>query len=406
MPLFVAMLFTFPLTESQIISRPPGTAIVVLLVLSIAFVFFIRGDLVAKIPRLAIYTFFPLAAILIGHVYLLEFSEATTALLPVYMFFVASVLLFIIPYRLNPSIAYSYVARVAALIGLIGLPAAIWGQFDYGVFTLSTTVSPANDLLPPIGVNPLYSVYRNPNFLAKLLFVGLVASFGEWIAYNNRIGALLVVLNTMLLYLTESRGGMVAALVGVIALLGYYGVDQRLAVIGACSGVASVAAALITVVVAPSQVAEVVDLTGRLSIWSGTVDTVAHTNPVFGPGLVGSEFLSQTVGLTVPSPHSTYFKMLLRAGGVGLVLWIVLLWGSLLDGVYQRVHPTAVAVGAGFIVLGFIEGPNVFGTGTGSLLLTLTIGYLLTKSPGYTIQFVADERRDTKSASFTVNRYD
>jgi hypothetical protein len=376
-----------PLTQSQLVSRPIGTAIVVTIVVGIAGVYFFYGCLSVRIHRLAAYTFFPLTAILVSHVYLLDFAELTTALLPIYMFFVACVLLFVLPYQLNADVAYGYVARVAALVGLVGVPAVIWGEFDYGLFYLSTSVSPARDLLPPIGVPPLYSVYNNPNFLAKLLFVGVIASLGEWVSHETRIAVVLLVLNAGLLYLTESRGGMGAAVAGMMVLIAYDKTDRDTSLLGAIAGITGVGVFLLISLTVPTQIGSTVDLTGRLNIWTGTLDAVLQTGPVFGAGLFGSEFLRVTAGVTAPSPHSTYFKMLLRAGFVGLTLWSVLLWGSLMNGVYREVSPTVVGIGAGFVVLGVVEGPNVFGTNTGSLLLTLTLGYLLSEGRQYTLQF-------------------
>jgi hypothetical protein len=304
------------------------------------------------------------------------------------MFFVIFVLMFVLPYQIASDVAYGYVARVAALVGIVGVPAVILGGFDYGLFSLSTSVSPASDLLPPIGVPPLYSVYDNPNFLAKLLFVGVVASFGEWITRDNRTAAFLFALNAVLLYLTESRGGIGAAVVGVSALMFYHKCDSKMAVLGTITGITGIAMFLIVAVTTPAQIKPFIDLTGRLSIWAGTIDAVLQAGPVFGAGLVGGEFLHDMARVSQPSPHSTYFKMFLRSGLVGLSLWLVLLWGSIINGVYRNVSSTVVAIGVGFVVLGVVEGSNIFGSDTGSLLLILTVGYLLSEGSQYTVQFI------------------
>lgn len=392
--LFVLVVFSSALPFSQVVPTVVGTPVLVSVVAGLSTVLLLEEELTVRIPKLALSTFFPLAGMLFVHVFLFNFKEASVAVLPAYTFFVAGVMLFVIPYEITAETAYGYVARVGILIGLIGLPVVIFGQVDYGLFSISSNaggIRTFRDTLPPDTVGPLLSIYRNPNVTGQLLFVAVIGSIGEWLRQRTLVSTGLVILNSVFLYLTESRGAMIAGAAGVTALLAYRHISRRVFLTGTVFAYVGITAFVVGTMMKPEIVPPIIDLTGRGEIWRATIQVVRNTNVVFGAGLYGGGILEQVGGVNAVNPHSTYLQMLMWTGVAGLVLWITLFWGSLLDGIYRNIDAVPVAVGVGLVVRGIFEAINPFGTATGAILLTLTIGYLISSGPRHTIRIIGSK---------------
>lgn len=266
----------------------------------------------------------------------------------------------------------------------------------------------------------IFAGWNNPNALAGILMVGLVASLavGATVERTSRLAVLsLAAPITLALALTQSKGGYLAAGLGILAfavLAALFGVGKRLApsAIALVVGVVLVfAMQFSTPKSAPSgtpfarisAAAETQDqsVTFRKNLWKGAIE-LARRSPL-GLGLGSYRFLSASTGETTQTvfAHQSYLQLASESGWLAPAL-LVALFGSglllLLRGVRAMtaenrlvragIFGALVAIGAN----GFIES-NLYMIGTGFVAFVL-LGLALQVSPeGASPEFVGKEVR-------------
>jgi O-antigen ligase len=188
----------------------------------------------------------------------------------------------------------------------------------------------------------------DPNFLAAMLVPAMVfALFALSWTTQTLVRWLLigcVPLFAVSLFLTQSRGGLVAAAVALVAALVFAGPARGRFVI-LLGVLISVGLVYYTALASPEAVARLSSPgggTGRTDLWSIAAG-IAADHPVFGIGggnftLVAPEYASHAINLTsvhviVDRPqvtHNTYLGLLAELGVIGLVAFVVLVASALL----------------------------------------------------------------------------
>ena len=184
----------------------------------------------------------------------------------------------------------------------------------------------------------IFASWVNPNALAGILLIGFILAMGLSVSEEDRIarfaaGAAAVAIGFALL-LTQSKGGYVAATVGVATLVGLqllFGAKKRVLVLIApllvltilVFGIRSSPAtqAGLARVEASSGTAE--QSSGfRQLLWKGAIEIVKE-NP-FGYGLGTYRYESARSGLTPQTQftHQGFLQIAVETGVVGLLAWL------------------------------------------------------------------------------------
>lgn len=193
---------------------------------------------------------------------------------------------------------------------------------------------------------------RDPNQLAAVLVPALAfATFGL-AAVRSALGrwilACAAALIALALFMTESRGGLVALGVTLLAVLLLSGPlrPQALAVVFV---VAAAGVAYYTLVAPPESLQRVTQFaagggTGRTDLWSIGLEMYGD-HPAFGVGagnfrVVEPSYAAETTNVsrvefildTPKGAHNTYLHVLTELGAVGLLLFLTLIGGALVSG--------------------------------------------------------------------------
>jgi O-antigen ligase len=186
----------------------------------------------------------------------------------------------------------------------------------------------------------------DPNYLAAVLVPGIILSLFLALTLESRRARLLVglsgVISTVGLFLTQSRGGVIALAVAAIGAIAIAGPLRRqivvvLLVIGAF-------ASMYLVLVAPPQSFSRITSfqtnggTGRTDLWAVAAKTFEH-HPFFGVGAGNFTVVEQQYAVNFNSDlpradlvvqaheqvHNTYLHVASELGAIGLALFLVTL---------------------------------------------------------------------------------
>ncbi len=188
----------------------------------------------------------------------------------------------------------------------------------------------------------IFATWVNPNALAGMLLVGVLVGLSLSVAEEERVARLGAAALTLLagfgLVLTQSKGGLVAFLVGVVV----FGVAALVFKVGKRAAGAAIPLALILVLAVglqfnakpgaaqPAAVSRMSNAGGtaeqssgyRQLLWKGAVKMIAE-NP-FGYGLGTYRYESARSGLTPQTQftHQGFLQIGVEAGILGLLCWL------------------------------------------------------------------------------------
>jgi O-antigen ligase/tetratricopeptide (TPR) repeat protein len=300
-------------------------------------------------------------------------------------------------------LAYGLVFFAAASgSGRVRGPVAILGALSAGC-TFSALIGIA-EWSRTVATDPTWRIFanwQNPNALAGMLAIGLVVSAGLLACSEGRAAllyGLATALNGFALYLTQSRGGLIAAFIGVVWLLIYLALRQRSSLKKVLPAFAIAVALCGTAIVVSRSHGGTVG--GRIAIsssateqsagfrkllWRGALQNIEH-NPI-GTGIGAYVYSSSRSGLTDQTylAHNTLLQLGVEATAIAPValLAIFFFWGKAsLAG--KRLEPSAailrVAVAAA-VIASLVDGivdSNFYFFGIGaSVFLLLGVGLQL-----------------------------
>lgn len=214
------------------------------------------------------------------------------------------------------------------LVDLFGFYQAIEG----GYTAVYTTLYPTDELLPWTG--RITSLIQGFNSLAGYLNLVIplaiaCAALGK--EYRLRaLGITCALASAMALYLTQSRGGLIA-LIGILLLAIWFLVPRLSTRLKLLGGIAVAGALFVTALMAyfprMQNIAEDPDAMTRLPLWAAAVAIFA-AHPVLGAGYGSFRFLVADFPF-VPNPvegrldaHNIYLQFLAETGVVGFAAFV------------------------------------------------------------------------------------
>ena len=234
----------------------------------------------------------------------------------------------------------------------------------------------------------IFAGWNNPNALAGMLGLGLIVSLGLTVAYRDRASLLAgtcVVATGFALFLTQTRAGIPAALVGVIvfAILAVRRDDVRrfaiplLTILAICGvaifGTRAVGSRLVKATSATEQ-----STAFRMLLWRGAA-TVIKDNPI-GTGIGTYTFASTRSGLTDQTvlAHNSLLQLGVEASPLAPLAFLAVIgfWArAMFSG--KRFDPTSIILRAavlGAVVAAVLDGlveSNLYFFGTGCIVFML-----------------------------------
>ena len=231
----------------------------------------------------------------------------------------------------------------------------VWAYLAGAVLTavLGVVGGTPSDSSPYYDTSRIGGLIGDPNFLAAALVPALIlGSFMLLVVRGTMQRWLLVVcvvVDTGVLFLTESRGGIVALSASFLAAIAFAGAVRARA-LAIVLTVAAVGFAYFALVAPPQSLARITSFSagggsGRTDLWSIAFDIAGH-HPIAGVGAgnfvvvepryaVGNLNISD-LSVVIDTPkvaHSAYIEILTELGAVGFALFAVLIGGSLVFGV-------------------------------------------------------------------------
>lgn len=337
-----------------------------------------RGALLAIVPYLLGYVL--VTGVFLQHV--LDVAPTSgLALFPVFSAVVLGLCLFVLPRYAAEPVFHRSLVVIATVFGVVGLSAAFLGEYSAAGFEVALWGErplPFVEREVPI----IQSVFANPNTLGLAVFPGLVAAVIEFhrVAVERRSdwGLMFVPLIVLLgaaLYLTNSRGSMLAAATGIAIYGGYVLLGRRGIPVGVAIGYGGALAALAAVfVLFPGTDGR------RGALWSAGFEAYLASPTALGEGLVGtSELIAPYLENPGSTVHNSYLSVLLRTGFVGIVGYLLVVVVPTIHGAIRRrtVSPGALALAGAFVVHQFFEGYTVYQYDFGAVLAALAAGYLI-----------------------------
>lgn len=274
-------------------------------------------------------------------------------------------------------------ATVVVTLGALAYPLG-----EYTIASFEVSLYPATFSLPLVGeFHSMQSVFANPNSVGIVGFPGVIAAFAlvhrQFV--QQRVVSLVVALgllgvNGFGILLSWSRAAWLASAIGVGLYLSVVVLGRRSVpyVVAACGGLT-----LLFIVGIYSPVLPVTT-NGRGALWSAAFEAaLSAPSTLFGHGLENThELTAQFLEIERhrgKSPHNSYLQLFIRTGVVGLLSFLTLTIGAVVDGARraEEVDLAALALGSAFVVHYLFESYQIFNIAIGSLISALAFGYLL-----------------------------
>lgn len=386
LPLF-GLFAAASLTRTHLVSQTFGYVLTATVILLMAL-YLVRekvqmvGASSALLSMLVIYSVFILHLVIHA---VTGFSVISTAIRTIVFVGFSMLLLFLVPQYVTHRQFLWTVTRFSAVLVLIGLPTAIVS--DYSVLGLSISSWPWQlpfrlPLVPPGSINPIKSIYNNPNVLGLLTSLGVGSALFEAQERTTKTAGVLLLVNICGSVLSGSRASLIATTM-VLLLFGIWMGSGNVAVrisliVGGLAGIGFVAAA--TGIIPNEWLFQYVGLRGRRSLWQATIRTIA-ANPIigYGPGdraemlrpFIETKWQGQT-------PHNSYLRMVLTTGIMGGGAYLFFTADRIWAAFSPTVEPPVIAIGilaAAAAVLQLFSGFSIFGLSFNSVLVALVFGY-------------------------------
>lgn len=225
-------------------------------------------------------------------------------------------------------------------------------------------------------LNPITSVYVNPNALGFLLLVASISALVEWRTYDTPYSKYILFINILGLLFTNYRTGWVALVLVLCLYVIYSFFGRKWLVVSIISAITATAVGFLmmfSLIPGPTVLKET-SLNGRRPRWSATFEAIRQ-QPFFGYGL-------GNVSSVVPNPHNSYIRMYgalgIGGGTVYLLFFISALVGSARQAITYQSASVAFLLTA-FFFIQLLNQLSFIGTSIHSTLIAITLGYHITE---------------------------
>lgn len=297
-------------------------------------------------------------------------SPSISSMIRVGAFFVFTLSnLLVIPRILSFREIIFIVGRYAAGLTLVGfLPyfkiQSLLGMFELSLWGGSLYLYPT--------LQPITSIFFNPNALGFVLLVGTIAAIIESSYSPRRAPAILVILNGVGLLFTNYRTGWVAFTIVFSLYVVYSLFGREMYTIALASGLATFMVVLLmmfNLLPGPVWLTEL-SLNGRRLLWRDTVAAIQQV-PVIGFG-----FGDYTE--VVNNPHNSYLRMFLALGISGGIVYTVIVLRSILQSAREATNWSAIGISLYLVAFFFVQMMNsltFIGISFHSAFISIIIGY-------------------------------
>lgn len=255
----------------------------------------------------------------------------------------------------------SIVLVLVGLLPYLGFPDQL-GIIDISLWGGSVYWYPA--------LEPITSVFDNPNALGFLTLVGAISAFGEWILSRSTVSATVLLIATVGLALTNFRSGWIAFLIA-FALFWVYQLGGRdylvLAVFGGLSFTALLMMLLFGLMPGPTSLTEL-SLNGRRQLWIASIHALAE-KPFLGHGL------------GYGGTHNSYLRMFAALGVVGGVVYLVFCLATVIRSSLNANSLSDITVLMALMAVFYTQlfnGLSFVGISLPSTLIAVIMGYHIT----------------------------
>lgn len=298
--------------------------------------------------------------------------------------------IFIIPHYIHRTTFFGILSRVCSIIVLLGIPSMIVGahEFLWLTFEPYTLIWPFHEF--GIDIPAMTSFLEDSNALAKLAFFGFFGGLYEYMVYHSKKALVFGAINAFGVIASGSRGTFLSVFVLLSLYIIYIRFGRMTFANLTISGFSLLFVWILMVInVLPSinYISEI-RLAGRGVSWKAAY-AASKEYPLLGSGVgnIGNRvtpFMKTGPGvMTVFGVQSGYFRMLVTAGFVGLVLYVFLFARSVLKPITKITsHHQALLIAfcISLFVLQSIENFTIFEANKSSVTAAVTLGYILSNS--------------------------
>jgi O-antigen ligase len=224
-------------------------------------------------------------------------------------------------------------------------------------------------------LQPMMSVFVNPNQLGGLTLFATIASIRELKAEGTFIAIPLLGLNFLGLAFSNYRTGWVAFLAAFALLIVHSLWGRRALILATIGGFCSLGFAFLLmfgILPGPEFLTEI-SLNGRRVLWIESVDAIFE-RPILGHNFSG---VLDIVG----NPHSTYLRIFAGFGLVGGLLYLLFLFGTIIDAIRDSVTNSQLTLAILLVAFALVQVFNqlsFIGISMRSTLIALAMGYFVT----------------------------
>ena len=384
--LFAAIIFATSLTAS-----PSIPTVVAYLLVTVAygalFLFLVSDELPMFYYRPVLYPAAVIAAMFVI-TFVINFERSSILRLLAFTLF-TGVNLFMVPALIERRAAFKALGRVSALFIVVALPVTLFGAYTIGGITVGTFGLVQN--FGPLVYHIPRSIFVSSNSVAALGALGAIAAGAEWARERTSLAAALVAINTVGVFMTISRSGLLIFGTGVGLYIVYQLFDVRGLAIASLGGLAALAILVLTILdMVYIPAVSSITPTGRDVIWESTIHAVLQ-HPLIGWGLGNdAAVINQWISVTRfqgSGTHNSYLRLFLIGGVVAGISYIILNLTSLVSSL-RKAHAESrslndepvegvfiVILLTGFFVYQAFGDPTIYGTSTISTIGAIAVGY-------------------------------
>jgi len=284
--------------------------------------------------------------------------------------------LVLIPICISQEMFYGTLARITAILTLIGLPTLIVGSV--GPIQAYPVIS--KPLGFPVAIPGLKSIFDNPNTMGAIAVYGTLAALWEYITFKKSYSFALLLINSGGVYFSQGRAAALALLAGLTIVAIYYFTNRRTLVIVTVSGfLAAPAMILIKLGVIPGPgLIRNIDLNNRVHLWTATFRTILD-RPLLGWGIGNvSEAMEQYIAHG--SPHNSFLRMFSATGIIGGAIYFSIYLKAISKSLVSVAVEADVAeygLVLGVAILHTFSGISLLGLSLRSVISTIILGFVL-----------------------------
>lgn len=284
-----------------------------------------------------------------------------------------------VPRVIPPDTFLRFIAIIAALVALVGV--AIHVAVIIGV-AAGLLLWPSTYAVPLAGgeIHPMRSLTSNPNIFGRLMFAGVISSLVFFDRDRQPIYGVLLTIGVLGLLLSVSRSSWIAVIVAIAIYAAYTRGGRTPLLITLCLlPIATIS--VIVLVVVLNNFGYHVTFTGRVPLWSATVQAIVQ-RPLFGYGLGSTtEIIAPFVEdpqLVGNNTHNAYLRMALHLGVLGGIAYLVLLGWAFFEHLRNhRVDIAFVAIAGGSLIVQLFEAETMYQITSFTVVMTIVFGYLV-----------------------------